>query len=86
MQTGQSILKPNNAEVTNISPFGIWVLVNGEEYFIDYKEYPFFSEAPIKVIAALKSDSEGNLHWPDLDVDIEAEALKNPEKYTLLYH
>ena len=42
MQTGQSILKPNNAEVTNISPFGIWVLVNGEEYFIDYKEYPFF--------------------------------------------
>ena len=46
----------------------------------------FFSEAPIKEIAALKPDREGNLHWPDLDVDIEAEALKNPEKYTLLYH
>ncbi len=86
MQTGLNILRPNNAEVTNISPFGIWVLVNGEELFIDYKEYPYFSDASIKEIATLTSDREGNLHWPDLDVDIEADALRNPEKYPLLYH
>ena len=87
MLNGQSFLNnKNHAEVTNISPFGIWILVNGDEFFMSYKEYPFFENAPIKAIAILDMDSMGNLHWPELDIDIELESLYNPEKYPLLYH
>jgi len=85
MQNGPSISKTTNAEVTNISPFGIWILVNGEEFFMGYREYPFFENAPIKAIAFIETDHEGNLHWPELDVDIEADSLKEPEKYPLVY-
>ena len=85
MQNGRSILGKNKAEVTNISPFGIWILVNGEEFFMGYKEYPFFENAPIKAIAIFEMDRNGNLHWPELDVDIETDSLRNPEEYPLIY-
>ena len=74
-----------NAEVTNISPFGIWILVNGEEFFMSYKEYPVFENAPIKAVSILEVDSFGNLHWPELDVDIEIDSLRNPESYPLIF-
>ncbi|MBR5966244.1 MAG: DUF2442 domain-containing protein [Treponema sp.] len=73
------------AEVTNISPFGFWLLANEKEYFVNYKDYPVFENAAIKQIAEVESDAEGNLHWPSLDADIELEALENPEAYPLTY-
>ena len=56
-------------EVTNISPFGIWILTNDKEYFISYKDYPVFENASIKQIAAVTTDFSGNLHWEELDAD-----------------
>ena len=86
MQNGQNTSSSEmNAEVTNISPFGIWILVNGEEFFMSYKEYPVFENAPIKAVAILEVDSFGNLHWPELDVDIEVDSLRNPGGYPLIY-
>ena len=85
MQNGTAILKTDNAEVTNISQFGIWILVKGVELFISYKEYPFFDGASIRDIADVEEDSMGNLHWPKLDIDLETDSLKNPEKYPLIY-
>lgn len=75
-----------SAEITNISPNGIWVLSNDKEYFIDYKDYPFFTNASIKQIADVEVDSFGNLHWPELDIDIELDSLENPEEYPLIYN
>ena len=72
-------------EVTNISPFGLWILSNGKEYFIDYNDYPIFKNASIKQIADVESDFSGNLHWKELDADIELEALENTEKIKLVY-
>ena len=90
MQNGtNTLVKINiltgNTEVTNISPFGIWVLSNGEELFLDNKEFPFFENASIKAIANVYADSEGSLHWPDLDVDIDICSIKNPQEYPLIY-
>ena len=72
-------------EVTNISPFGIWILTNDKEYFISYKDYPVFEKASIKQIAAVTTDFSGNLHWEELDADIELDSLENPEDYPLVY-
>jgi hypothetical protein len=85
MQKRTAALKTDNAEVTGISPFGIRILVGGVELFIRYREYPSFDGASIKDIADVEEDSMGNLHWPQLDIDIEADSLKNPEKYPLIY-
>jgi hypothetical protein len=79
---GENILE---AEVLNISRHGIWLYVKGKEYFLPYKEYPWFKEAKVSEIYNLELVHGFHLHWPDLDVDLELESLENPEKYPLVY-
>jgi hypothetical protein len=75
----------SGAEIQNISSDGIWVFANGREYFLDYARYPWFRKASVAEIANVKLLSANHLHWPDLDVDLEIEALESPKKYPLTY-
>lgn len=88
MTSGTDIsCKPRAAEVTNISPFGIWLLASDEqEYFIPYSEYSVFESAAIKDIADVQTDILGNMHWSALDADIELEALRRPQEFPLSFH
>ena len=83
MQIGTSTLIATKTEVTNISPFRIWILTNDKKYFISYKGYPVFETASIKQTANVSTEFSGNLHWVELDADIES--LENPESYHLIY-
>ena len=85
MPKGTSTLVATKTEVTNISPFGIWILTNDKELFISYKDYPVFETATVKQIADVTTDFAGNLHWEELDADIELESLENPDNYPLIY-
>lgn len=75
-----------NVEVSNISMHGIWLYVNGKEYFLPYDEYPWFKDAKIKEIHNVQLLHESSLHWPELDVDLELDSLEHPEKYPLFFH
>lgn len=78
--------KPRDAEVTDISPFGIRLLASGgNEYFVPYRDYPVFASAAIKDIADVQADMPGNLHWAALDADIELDALRHPQRFPLPY-
>lgn len=79
---GKNIL---DVEVQNISIHGIWLYVNGKEYFLSYKEYPWFKDAKVSAICSLELLHGNHLYWPDLDVDVEIESLENPEKFPLVY-
>jgi hypothetical protein len=72
-------------EVTNIEPLGFWVLVDDREYFIPFADYPVFQGASIQQIFQIRRVSPTQLHWPDLDADIEIEALEQPEHYPLVF-
>ncbi len=72
-------------EVTNIGAVGFWMLIDGVEYFIPFREYPVFERATIQQIFNFKILSPRQLHWPDLDADVELDALENPEEYPLTY-
>lgn len=73
------------AEIQNISHHGIWVLVNSEEFFMPFTEFPWFLNATIEQIYNLEFFHGHHLHWPDLDVDIALEALRHPELYPLKF-
>ena len=73
------------AEIQNISNHGIWVLVNGQEFFMPFTEFPWFLKATVEQIYNLEFFHGHHLHWPALDIDIDVEALKNPESYPLKY-
>ncbi|MEK7868315.1 MAG: DUF2442 domain-containing protein [Candidatus Omnitrophota bacterium] len=69
--------------VENLTPFGIWIFVQGKEYFLNYQDFPYFKDQPIKFIQNIKLLHDFHLHWPDLDIDLEIDNLDNPEKYPL---
>ena len=73
------------AEVSNISKFGIWICVENSEYFLSYKEYPWFKDAKVSEICNVQFFHSNHLCWKDLDVDLELESLKNPHQYPLAY-
>lgn len=73
------------AEIQNISNRGIWVLVNNQEFFMPFEEFPWFLKATIQEIYNLQLFHGHHLHWPDLDIDIDTAALKNLESYPLKY-
>ncbi|MBU4312424.1 MAG: DUF2442 domain-containing protein [Candidatus Omnitrophica bacterium] len=79
LKNGKDIL----VRVENISPFGIWIFVKGKEYFLNYHDYPYFKEQPIRSIQNIRLLHGFHIHWPDLDVDLEVDNLENPEKYPL---
>jgi hypothetical protein len=72
-------------EILNISIHGIWIYVKGKEYFLSYKEYPWFKDARLSEIHNVQLLHGAHLYWPKLDVDLSVESLEHPEKYPLTY-
>lgn len=71
------------AEVQGVTAQGIWIHVKGSEYFLNHRDYPWFKGAAVGAIFNVALLHGHHLHWPDLDVDLELEALRSPEKYPL---
>ena len=57
-------------EVEQISPQGIWLHACGKEYFLPYKEYPWFNEAKVSDIHNVNLLYGYHLYWPDFDFDL----------------
>ena len=74
-----------SAEVMQISPHGIWMIVGNKEYFLPYENYPWFENATVAQIHHVQFLRGFHLRWPDLDVDLELDYLAYPEKYPLKY-
>lgn len=71
------------AEVTNSSQHGFWLLVDGRELFLPFAEFPWFKRAPVEAILRLQRPTAGHLHWPELDVDLSLASIEHPERYPL---
>ncbi len=48
-------------------------------------DYPGFRNATIIQIQAMNHTSPDQLHWPELDEDIDLNALEYPEAFPLAY-
>lgn len=70
-------------EVTNISAHGIWLLAHGKELFMSYEDFPWFKDQLVKAIFNVEEHSRGHFYWPDLDVDLTAEIIENPDQFPL---
>ncbi len=73
----------SQAEVTNISRHGFWLLLDERELFLPFEEYPWFKRAPVEAILRLDRPQPDHLHWPDLDVDLSVDSIEHPERYPL---
>ena len=73
----------SQAEVTNISAHGFWLLIEDRELFLPFDEYPWFKQAPVGAIIRLEQPRAGHLFWPDLDVDLSVDSIEHPGRYPL---
>ena len=76
----------SKAEVTNISPHGIWLLIDEVEYYLAFDHFPWFRDASVKAITSLDRPSPEHLYWPVLDVDLHLDSIKDPEKFPLVFN
>ena len=74
-----------SVSVENITPFGIWLYVKEKEYFLSYKDYPYFKNQILNSIQNVQLLHDFHLYWPELDVDLEIDNLENPGKYPLKF-
>lgn len=74
----------SQAEVTNVDAHGIWVLVNGREFFLPYEDYPWFKKASLEDVIRVELYHGVHLHWSALDVDLGLDSLEHPERYPMV--
>ena len=71
-------------EVTNISKHGFWILIGSEELFLPFKDFPWFQKATVSSILNVEFCGEEHLFWPELDIDLTLDSIRNPENYPLV--
>jgi hypothetical protein len=74
----------SGVEVANVSPHGFWLLLGEEELFVSFSSFPWFRDATIAQITNVKLPSVRHLYWPDLDIDLAVESIRNPEAFALV--
>lgn len=73
-----------SAEVSGITRHGFWLLLEEDELFVPFAGFPWFSSAPVEQIFHVERPHPHHLYWPDLDVDLDVESIRHPERFPLI--
>ena len=71
-------------EVTNVSMEGFELRIRDREYFVSFRDFPWFRDASIAQITRVELPSPHHLYWPELDGDLAVESLEHPEQFPLV--
>ena len=74
----------SGVELLNVSRHGFWLLVQTEELFVPFDQFPWFRDASIAELSNVTLPSSQHLYWSDLDVDLAVESIRHPEKFPLI--
>jgi hypothetical protein len=84
MNVGKAGKLTSGVEVANVSPRGFWLLIGNEELFVPFSLFPWFRDSTIAQITNVEMPSARHLYWPELDVDLAVESIRNPEAFPLV--
>ena len=76
--------KDKSADVLMINDRGIMLSVQGEDYFLSYNRVPWMRDATINEVLDVRMSGKNAIEWPKLDVDLEVDSLRHPERYPLI--
>ena len=74
----------SGVEVTNISANGFWLLLDSQELFVAFTDFPWFNDVTIRQLTRVERPNPHHLYWPDLDIDLATDSLVNPEQFPLV--
>ena len=85
MQTNSNnSLTSTLVSVLMINAQGIMLSVQGQDYFLSYNRIPWMQDAPIRSVLNVQMSVPEAIEWPDLDIDLEIDSLRHPERYPLV--
>ena len=67
-----------------INDRGIMISVQGQDYFLSYNRVQWMRDATINEVLDVRMSGNNAIEWPKLQVDLEVESLRHPERYPLL--
>lgn len=74
----------STVELSNVSPHGLWLLVDERELYLAFDDFPWFRDATIAQLGRIERPAPGHLRWPDLDVDLSLASIEHPERHLLV--
>ncbi len=74
----------SEVEVTHVFKHGFWLLLGSKELLVPFAEFPWFRKATIEQISTVERPSENHLYWPQLDVDLSVESIRQPAGFPLV--
>lgn len=74
----------SQAEVTNISKHGFWLLLDDEELLVPFEHFPWFKKATVEQLSDVERPTPNHLYWPQLDSDISVESIRDPSAFPLI--
>lgn len=84
MTSAERGVSTSPVEVTNISQHGFWLLLEDEELFLPFSEFPWFRDVTVGKILHVERPSSNHLYWPELDVDLSLESIRDPQRFPLV--
>jgi len=84
MRSGTLGATSSSAEVVGLSKHGFWLLLREGEIFVPFSKFPWFKSAPVARVLKVQRLSTDHLRWPDLDVDLHVDSLRDPESFPLV--
>ena len=77
-------LQHTSVAVLMINAQGMMLSVQGQDYFVSYNRVPWLRDARVSSALNVRMSGSRAIEWPELDVDLEIESLKHPERYPLV--
>ena len=74
----------SGVEVSHVSKHGYWLLLKDEELLVSFAEFPWFKEVSIEQLSKVELPSDNHLYWPQLDIDICVDSIRNPKAFPLI--
>ena len=71
-------------ELTLVAKQGFWLLLGDEELYLAFANFPWFKAATIEQLSDVQRPSAGHLYWPQLDVDLAVDSVRDPAAFPLV--
>ena len=84
MKSRQRGRSTSAVEVGNVTGHGFWLLIDDQELFLPFDQFPWFRNASIESLTTIERPSAHHLYWPMLDIDLAVESIEHPERYPLV--
>ncbi|MBU1664567.1 MAG: DUF2442 domain-containing protein [Gammaproteobacteria bacterium] len=71
-------------EVSGVTRNGFWLLLDDEELFVPFADFPWFRGATVASLFQVERPQPHHLYWPELDVDLAVESIRHPDDFPLI--